>query len=227
MEISRKQMRSRESRSKCWRERRRTKKKTHNVTMVYLEKHGMELSESTKKLIEKCPEKHICCADGHRLRAGPFVDTNNNNKRSKKMNLNLNSKTKPAAADHDGSKNDSDDEETAAAAAAAAAVADSDDNNNKARRLRHLLKRLHEGDCAFAKNIKLLEMLQRLLVSALVADLLAHHNFRMDSCLLQIALYHSVDQPLCIPVGASSNGLLCPLYTAAVTQLPPKSQLCT
>ena len=120
--------------------RRRTKKKTHNVTMVYLEKHGMELSESTKKLIEKCPEKHICCADGHRLRAGPFVDTNNNNnKRSKKMKLNLNSKTKPAAAaadhdhDHDhGSKNnDSDDEETAAAAAAAAlAVADSDDNND-------------------------------------------------------------------------------------------------
>ena len=52
---------------------------------------------------------------------------------------------------------------------------------NKARRRRHRLKRLHEGDCAFAQIVKLLELLQRLLVSALVADLLAHPHFRMES----------------------------------------------
>ena len=40
---------------------------------------------------------------------------------------------------------------------------------NKARRLRHRLKRLHEGDCAFAQIIKLLEILKSLLVSALAA----------------------------------------------------------
>ena len=86
----------------------RTKKKSPNVTIVYLEKYGIELPESTKKLIEKSQEKYICCANAHRMRAGPFVDTDN--KRSKK-NLNLNSKTKPAA--DDGSKNDSNDEEVA------------------------------------------------------------------------------------------------------------------
>ena len=49
---------------------------------------------------------------------------------------------------------------------------------NKARRLRHRLKRLHEGDCAFAQIIKLLEMLHprwlptcwRILTSALRAS---------------------------------------------------------
>ena len=75
-----------------------------------MEKYGIELPESTKKLIEKSPEKYICCANGHRMRVGPFVDTNNRSKTAgKQKNLNHdNSKTKPAA---DGSKNDSDDEE--------------------------------------------------------------------------------------------------------------------
>ena len=44
----------------------------------------------------------------------------------------------------------------------------------------------------FAQIIKLLEMLQRLLISALVADLLAHHHFRMD---LQIALSMQCSAP--------------------------------
>ena len=89
--------------------------------MVYLEKYCIELPESTKKLIEKSPEKYICCANSHRTRAGPFVDTSN--KRSKN-NMNLNSKTKPAA--DDGGKNDSDDEEVALTASA---VADSDNDD--------------------------------------------------------------------------------------------------
>ena len=98
----------------------RTKKsqRKENVTIVHLEKYGIELPTSTKKLIEKRAEKHICCCNGHRMRAGPFVDTNKRTKTSGKQK-NLNSKTKPA----DGSKNDSDDEEVALTAA----VADSDE----------------------------------------------------------------------------------------------------
>ena len=88
-----------------------------------MEKYGIELPESTKKLIEKSSEKYICCGNGHSMRAGPFVNTNN--KRSKKnLNNNNNRKTKPAA--NDGSKNDSNDEEVALTEAAEA-VADSDE----------------------------------------------------------------------------------------------------
>ena len=38
---------------------------------------------------------------------------------------------------------------------------------NKARRRHYRLIRLHEGDCAFAQIVKLLQLLQRLLVSSL------------------------------------------------------------
>ena len=78
--------------------RRRVRKK--NVTLVHLEKYGIELPESTNKLIEKSPEKYICCANGHQMRAGPFVDTNKRSKTAgKQKNLNNTSKTKPAADD--------------------------------------------------------------------------------------------------------------------------------
>ena len=75
----------------------RTKKsqRKKNVTIVHLEKYGIELPESTKKLIEKSREKYICCANGHRMQAGPFVDTNKRSKTAGKQK-NLNSKTKPA-----------------------------------------------------------------------------------------------------------------------------------
>ena len=75
----------------------RTKKsqRKKNVTIVHLEKYGIELPESTKKLIEKSSEKYICCGNGHSMRAGPFVNTNKRSKTSGKQK-NLNSKTKPA-----------------------------------------------------------------------------------------------------------------------------------
>ena len=67
---------------------------------------------------------------------------------------------------------------------------------NRACCRRHRLKRLHEGDCAFGQIVKLLKLLQRPLVSSLVADLLQHPHLRVESCLLQIAICHSVDQQL-------------------------------